>query len=479
METNDFILSWLDDNTKVYTDIADEIWEYAEVAWKEEKSANLQIRHLREAGFKIIGEVGEIKTAFFGEHGKGKPVIGFIGEYDALPGLSQKPISRKEPVVEGGPGHGCGHNLLGTGALAAAVAVSRWLDDSGKPGTVRYYGCPAEEQISGKTFMARSGCFDDLDVAFNFHPGSINMPGKGTAVGVYSVRFAFTGKTAHAGGAPHKGRSALDAVELMNVGVNYLREHVPEKVRIHYTITDGGEVPNIVPEHAEVWYFLRAPDRKLLDEVYDRVCKTARGAAMMTETTVDIRITGGCSHVLNNHHLADLHYEMMREIGPIAYTAEELQFAEEINTAFPEGDPKGPFSRLMIPESEKPRVEGELANPIFGQNFPSMDEHEIGTGSTDVGDVSLITPLSMLSTTCSPVKAASHSWGVTAVSGMSIGHKGMMHAAKIMASTAALLVERPEHLKQAREEFERAMDGGSYISPLPADLQVADVLADV
>jgi aminobenzoyl-glutamate utilization protein B len=476
MTKHDTILSWLDDNTSIYTEIADRIWEYAEPAWREDQSADIQKRHLKEMGFTIVDEIGGIKTAFSAERGTGKPIIGFLGEYDALPGLSQKVIPTKEAVTEGAPGHGCGHNLLGTGCLAAAVSVSQWLEENGTGGTIRYYGCPAEEEISGKTFMARSGCFDDLDAAFNYHPGSLNMPGKGSAVGVYNLNFNFTGTTAHAGGAPHRGRSALDAVELMNVGVNYLREHVPEKVRMHYAITDGGRVPNIVPETAAVWYFLRAPDRKLLDEVFARVRKVADGAALMTETSVEVKLVGACSSLLNNHYLADLHYQVMKDLGPIEYDDQEIAFANEINANYPEENRKGVFKNLRIPESETAHVAAAEKQPVIGENFPAMDAEHIMTGSTDVGDVSWITPLSMLGTACHPSGASAHSWGVTAASGMSIGHKGMMHAAKIMACAAALVISDPAHLKKAQEEFESQTADAPYINPLPPEVDVKDAM---
>ncbi|MBN1687087.1 MAG: amidohydrolase [Spirochaetales bacterium] len=469
------IFKWLDGHTATYAAVADKIWGYAEVALQELKSAALQMAHLKTEGFTVTEKVAGIKTAFSAERGKGKPVIGFIGEYDALPGLSQKVAPRKDPVVQGAPGHGCGHNLLGTGGLAAAVAVSRWLEENGMEGTVRYYGCPAEEQLWAKAFMARAGSFDDLDAALNFHPATYNMPGKGTAVGIYDVRFKFTGVTAHAGGSPHRGRSALDAVELMNVGVNYLREHVPEKVRMHYAVTDGGRVPNIVPETAAVWYYLRAPDMKILDNVYARVRKVAEGAALMTETRVDIRVTAGCSSVLNNHYLADLHYEVMKDIGSIVYTDEELAFAREINTAYPDGASEGAFAGLPVPQAERDRVEAVGKRPLVDENFPAMDELEVRTGSTDVGDVSWITPLSMLRTTCFPAGVASHSWGATAASGMSIGHKGMMHAAKIMAGVAALLFDEPEHLKKARDEFLKKTADSPYKCPVPPEIRIEDV----
>jgi len=475
MKNYNSIINWLDKNAVTYTGIADKIWEYAEPALQEHRSAGIQAEHLQGEGFSITKNVAGMETAFIAERGKGKPVFGFIGEYDALPGLSQKKTPRKEPLIEGAPGHGCGHNLLGTGAVAAAVAVSRWLEENGMAGTVRYYGCPSEEQLWGKAFMARDGVFDDLDAAFNYHPGMYNMPGKGSSVGVYDVRFVFTGITSHAGGSPHRGRSALDAVELMNVGVNYLREHVPEKVRMHYAITNGGKVPNIVPDNAEVWYYLRAPDMRLLDEVFARVRKVAEGAALMTETEVEVRLTAGCSTVINNHYLADLHYEVMKDIGPITYTDDEIAFAAEINAAYPDGNRSDLFNRFLVPESEKERVEAVKNRQLVDENFPAMDAQDISTGSTDVGDVSWLTPLTMFRTTCFPAGISSHSWGATAAGGMSIGHKGMMHAAKIMACAAALLYADPGHLKKARDEYEKATAGKHYKCPVPPEVSIDDV----
>ncbi len=479
MKTVPSIISWLDENTGAYTGIADRIWEFAEVAWQEYRSAEIQMEHLRKNGFSITENIGGVKTAFSAERGRGKPIIGFLGEYDALPGLSQKTVPAKEPLVKGGAGHGCGHNLLGTGGMAAAVAVSCWLEENGIEGTVRYYGCPAEEQLLGKTFMARAGVFDDLDAAFNFHPGIYNMPCKGSMVGLYDVRFKFTGTASHAGGSPERGRSALDAVELMNVGVNYLREHVPEKVRMHYTITDGGRVPNIVPETAEVWYFLRAPSMELLDEIFGRVRKIAEGAALMTETKVETRLMGGCTNLLNNHYLADLQYGVMEEIGPLTYTDEEVAFAARINAAYPEEGRKNLFKRYPMSEALRDRVEAARNRQIFDENFPALDALDVGAGSTDVGDVSHITPLSMLWTTCYPAGTSSHSWGVTASAGMSIGHKGMMHAAKIMACAAAQLFTDPAHLKQARDEFAKETAGSPYKCPIPAEVTPDDVISHV
>ncbi len=467
MQTRQDLIQWLDDNQTPFIDMADALWAEPEVAWQEFKSSKRQADFLAARGFRISWDIDGINTAFVAEWGQGKPIIGFIGEYDALAGLSQKNQPTQEPVVAGAPGHGCGHNLLGTGCLAAAVAIQEWLASAGRPGTVRYYGCPAEEQISGKTFMARAGVFDDLDAALNYHPGKLNMPGKGSAVGVNDIVFRFHGTAAHAGGAPHKGRSALDAVELMNVGVNYLREHVPEKVRIHYAITHGGDVPNIVPPEAEVWYFIRAHKRDELDQVVGRVRKIAQGAALMTETTVEERFRGGCSSVLNNHYLADLHYQAMELIGPIPFTEAEMAYAQQINDAFPDNKPGDVFDDLRIPTEWQARVDALKGRPLIGENFPAMDEAQIETGSTDVGDVSQITPLSMLNTACFAAAAPGHNWSVVATGGMSIGHKGMMHAAKIMALVAYDLYSEPAHLQKAHEEFAKATQDNPYVSPLP------------
>lgn len=467
MQTKQDLIHWLEENQTPFVDMANMLWAEPEVAWKEFKSAKRQADFLQARGFQITWDIDGINTAFVAEWGQGRPIIGFIGEYDALAGLSQKNQPTQEPVAQGAPGHGCGHNLLGTGCLAAAVAIKEWLASVGRPGTVRYYGCPAEEQISGKTFMARAGVFGDLDAALNYHPGKLNMPGKGSAVGVNDIVFRFHGTAAHAGGSPHKGRSALDAVELMNVGVNYLREHVPEKVRIHYTITHGGDVPNIVPPEAEVWYFIRAHKRDELDQVVGRVRKIAQGAALMTETTVEERFRGGCSSVLNNHYLADLHYEAMELIGPIPFTEAELAYAQQINSAFPDNKPEDVFHDLQIPDEWQAHIDALKGQPLIGENFPAMDQAQIETGSTDVGDVSQITPLSMLSTACFATAAPGHNWSVVATSGMSIGHKGMMHAAKIMAVVAYDLYSDPTHLHKAHEEFARATKDNPYVSPLP------------
>jgi aminobenzoyl-glutamate utilization protein B len=474
MKTKQDVLRWLDDNQIGFIKLSDEIWENPEIALKEFRSSKLQADFMEAEGFKINWDLGGLNTAFVAEWGTTSPIIGFLGEYDALLNLSQKNISIKEPIIEGGLGHGCGHNLLGVGGMASAVVIKKWLEASDTKGTVRYYGCPAEEMGDGKVYMAREGAFDDLDAAFNFHPSSMNMASKGSSVGVHEIKFRFHGTSAHAGGSPHLGRSALDAVELMNVGVNYLREHVTEKVRMHYTITHGGDLPNVVPAEAEVWYFIRAQYNDEIEEVAQRVRKISQGAALMTETRVEEIFLGACSYVLGNHYLADLQYEAMKLIGPIEFSEEEIAFAQEINDAYPKENVKSFFKKvreLQIPEEFSEVIDELEGNPLISINLPSMDQKEVSTGSTDVGDVSQITPISELNTTCFTTGSAGHSWGIVATSGMSIGHKGMMHAAKIMALAAVDCYVDSEHLKKARAEFERATKDRPYTCPIPEHVQ--------
>jgi len=467
MKTKQDIIDWLAQHEKPYIDMADFIWAHPEPAFREFKSSKYQADYLASKGFRVKWDIGGINTAFVAEWGAGKPIIGFIGEFDALSSLSQKVQSTPEPVEAGAPGHGCGHNLLGTSGLAAAEAIRWWMEENGVQGTVRYYGCPAEEVLSGKSFMARDGVFDDLDAALNTHPATLNTPSKGSMVGLADIKFRFHGRTAHAGGSPHLGRSALDAVELMSVGVNYLREHVTEKVRIHYVITHGGDLPNVVPAEAEVWYFIRAHKPEELQEVIERVRKIAAGAAMMTETQVEEVFQGACSYLLNNHYLADLQYENMKLIGPIRFTDAEMKFAQEITDQFPKEYFTGAVEGLSKALGGKLSLDEVKDKPLWGINLPPFDEGSIDTGSTDVGDVSLITPLSVVYTACTPLAAPGHNWSIVASVGSSMGHKGMLHAARIMAATACDLFSDPAHIQKAREEFKKATNGQPYKNPIP------------
>ncbi len=461
------VYDWLNDNQALYAQMADEIWANPEIRFEEFKASKLQAEFLEEAGFDITWDIGGLNTAFSAEytHGKGGPIIGFAGEYDALPGLSQTATDAPDPIVPGGHGHGCGHNILGTGCLAAAHAVKQWLIATDTAGTVRYYGCPAEEGGCGKVYMARAGAFDDLDAAFNFHPGHINTASKGSCVGVQSYKFRFHGRTSHAGGSPHMGRSALDAVELMNIGVNFLREHTEDKTRIHYVITDGGgPFPNIVPDHAEVYYYVRAHMPSQVADLVRRVILCAEGAATMTETELEVEQVHGATCVLNNHQLADLQYKAMQAIGPIQFTDEEMAFAAAINANNPPGVDAMVASQIGLPAGEKPQ-------PMEAAPYPSLDIGQLSTGSTDVGDLSWQAPLSMLRTACWPTNVAAHSWGVVASGSTGLAHKGMMYAAKVMAGAAIDLYQDEALLQAVQKEFAEATARTEYISPLPADKQ--------
>ncbi len=464
MKSKQDVIQWLEDNRATFIQMADQIWARPELAFKEFFAARLQSDFLEKEGFRVQRDIAGVNTAFIAEYGEGKPVIGFAGEYDALPGLSQKIQPTKEALVEGGSGHGCGHNLLGTAHVASVTALKKWMEVNQVKGTLRYYGCPAEEAGSAKTFMARAGLFDDLDAAFNFHPMYANAAMKGSMVGINSMKFHFHGKSSHAGAAPHLGRSALDGVELLNVGLNYLREHVTPDVRMHYIITQGGEAANVVPPEAEALYIIRAHMPDNLRAVTEWVRNIAKGAALMSGTEVEEIFLSAVSNVLNNHYLADLQYANMQKLNLSNGLEDEIDFARKVN----EGYPPGTAQANALAFGMKPEMADEA---MLSQNYPAMDEGRVLTGSTDVGDLSWKAPLSMLMTSCWTTASAAHSWGIVATGGMSIGHKGMLHAAKIMALSAMDLYSEPVHLEKIRSEFEREISLHPYVNPLPAHIE--------
>jgi len=436
------------------------VWGFAEIGLREEKSWKVLAEYLYGRGFLIKNPVGDMPTAFIAEWGRGKPIIGFLGEYDALAGLSQEPIPQRKPLVEGAPGHGCGHNLLGVGALGAALALKSFLEKEGLAGTIRYYGCPAEETLVGKVFMARSGVFNDLDVAITWHPGDLNTVQLGSSNGVNSARFQFYGKTAHAAGDPHNGRSALDAVELMNVGANYLREHIIPDARMHYVITDGGGQPNVVPAKAGVWYYVRAPRRSQVEEIYARLMDVAKGAALMTGTTFEAELLAGCYDVLPNETLAFLALECFKEVGAPRFGPDEMAFAEAIAQCT-DRSPRLESLRAMNAPKD---LLTQLVNTTI---VDPLDKGRVMPGSTDVGDVSWIVPTVQLSAATWPIGTPGHSWQVAACSGHSLGQIGMLTAAKVMALVGARLCQDPSRLAQAREEFDERLSGEKYRSPIP------------
>jgi len=460
MVKNMDVADWLEERQERFITMSDTIWENPEVALAETKACALQSEFLEAEGFAITRNIGDLPTAFSAEWGRGSPVIGFLGEYDALPNLSQKRQAGQDPEVAGGPGHGCGHNLLGTAALASAVALKSWLEENGKSGTVKYFGCPAEETGAGKVFMARAGAFEGLDASLTWHPWSYNTVWQGSSLAVDHIKFRFFGKTAHAAGDPHLGRSALDAVELLNIGVNFMREHVIEQARIHYVITNGGGQPNVVPEEAEVWYYVRAPERYQVDELTERIRNAARGAALMTDTRMEEHDVHGIHNYLPNQAITDIAWEVMNQLGPIEFDDDEKQFAREVVDGYPADTIAASKRSLRIPEEDKKEA---LLGGIYEPNDPDM----VLSGSTDVSEVSWIAPTAQIMTSCWALGVPGHSWGITATGGMSIGHKGMLHAAKVMAITAAELIDNPDAVSAAKAEHKERLGEHVYRAAIP------------
>ncbi|MEJ4089497.1 amidohydrolase [Galbibacter orientalis] len=445
-ETKQGLLVEIDGEKDSYGEIAQQIWDYAEMGYQEEKSTALLQKTLKAAGFTVKAGVAGIPTAFVAEYGSGGPVIGILGEYDALPGLSQQRLAEKKSEGKAA-GHGCGHHLFGTASMAAAIAVKNWLKSNNREGRVRFYGCPAEEGGSGKVYMVRAGLFNDVDAVLHWHPGSSNSASAGAALANKSAKFRFYGVSAHAAGFPEKGRSALDGVEAMNMMVNMMREHIPEDARIHYVITDGGKAPNVVPDFAEVYYYARHTHRDVVIDIFDRIVKASEGAAMGTGTTVDYEMIGGTHELLPNLSLQKVMYDNLVEVGGVAYTDEETKFANKI--ALTLGYEKADIAAVNGVEPYKTESEAR--------------------GSTDVGDVSFTLPTAGLRAATWVSGTPSHSWQAVACGGTSIGNKGMVVAAKTIALTAVDIFEDKELLEKAKEEFnKRRGDDFKYI-PLLGD----------
>ena len=457
-------LNWIASNQAGLCRLSDEIWSYAELGLHENKSARAQEGFLKENGFTIESGVADMPSAFVATWGKGRPAIGFLGEYDALPGCSNEAVPVRKEILHEGPGHACGHNLLGVAALAAAIAVKEEIAARGADGTVRYFGCPAEENFGGKAYLARAGYFDDLDACLTWHGGAMNTVRSGSSLAVNSMNVHFHGRTAHAAGAPHHGRSALDAVELMNIGANYLREHVPDKTRIHYVTTNGGLQPNVVPAEACVWYYVRAPRRDEVDEVYERVLKCAEGAAIMTGTTYDVEVLDALYDVLPNRALEDVLTWAMKQAGPPTFTEQDLEFAHEISRTFPPGQKESILRDEELPREVKEQVLNTTIVPRPASERPPR-------GSTDVGDVSWVVPTAQFSTACWALGTAGHSWQVTAQSGMGIGHAGMIAAARILTLAGLRLVDEPDTIKQAWTEFREKTGGKKYRCAIPDNVK--------
>ena len=465
-------VDFIEGHAPYFEAIADAIWETPELSLKEFHAAALYCEKLRELGFTVTEKLCGIETAFCGSWGSGKPVIGILGEYDALSGLSQKAgATAPDPVTPGGVGHGCGHNLLGAGSLAAAAAVKAYLEQSGKPGTVIFYGCPGEEGGAGKAYMAREGLWKQLDAALCWHPSDANQTMTGTNNSCIQVLYKFSGIPAHAAGDPFNGRSALDAVELMNVGVQFLREHTTPDCRIHYAITDAGGVsPNVVQAKADVLYMVRANKVKDTVALQKRVDDIAKGAALMTGTTFERVFIDGTAELLPNFTIEKALYDNLAAVGVPTYSEEDYALAAALKKSYPGNGMSGIEGARFDPAIAK--VVKELSQngekPINDFLPPLYSGTTFSPGSTDVGDVSWLTPTSQINTVCWPAGVPGHSWQIVACGKSGLAHKGMLYAAKVLAATAIDLFEDEALLAAAKAEFaERAAEG--YTCPIEPD----------
>lgn len=459
----------IDSKYRRLTEVSDRIWSNPETAFGEYESVKLLMDLLKKEGFSVKENVADIPTAFSASFGKGRPVIGLLGEFDALSGLSQKAGSDvKCPVTRGGNGHGCGHHLLGVGSIAAAMGIKDYLEQTGREGTVIYFGCPGEEGGSGKAFMAGAGVFDDLDLALTWHPGDVNGVMAGSSLANIQVSYKFKGIASHAAAVPHLGRSALDAAELMNVGVNFLREHVIPEARMHYAITDtGGFSPNVVQAQAEVLYLLRAPQNAQVQDIYKRVNKIAQGAAMMTETEVEIDFVKACSNIIPNTVLENLLYQKLKEVPLPTYTKEDEDYAAKMqasieNVAY---TVEGLAAAVADPDL-KEKLLSMKDKPLLDTVMPYVPKETAMPGSSDVGDVSWVCPTAQINTVCYAANTPGHSWQLVSQGLAHPAHRGMVYAGKVLAAAAVELLENPRLIDKAKKEFKMRV-GDGYVCPIP------------
>ena len=465
------LYDFIDAHADTFVGVSDKIWEYAELSLKEFRSAALYCSVLRENGFTVEEQLCGVPTAFSGSYGSGRPIIGILGEFDALSGLSQVGGATEKRSAGGENGHGCNHNLLGAGALGAAFAIKDWLEKSGQPGTVIFFGCPGEEGGAGKAFMARDKAWETLDAAITWHPDYMNMVITGSCISCIQKEYIFDGVSAHAAGDPEHGRSALDAVELMNIGVQYLREHIPDTARVHYAITDGGGVsPNVVQPHASVLYMVRDHEVKETLALQSRVDRIAEAAAMMTDTKLTIRFIDGCANTVSNRVLEELAYANMQAAPMPHYSAEDKAFAAALVSSLPSA-PKPPAKEYEAFLTEE---EIEFVNrasdfgkaPINDFILPYHHSSYVHMGSTDVGDVSWQTPTVQVYTACQAAGSPGHSWQNVSAGKSNLGYSGLLYAAKIMAGIAADLYLKPELLSKAKDELKKKTESG-YLCPIP------------
>lgn len=459
------LITHIDDLSSELCAVAEDLWNNPELGLHEEQSAARLKAVLSAEGFSIESGTGSMPTAFIASYGESNPRIGILGEYDALPGLSQAVRAERDPIEPEGPGHGCGHNLFGTAGIGAAIAIKRAIETGELEGTIEFFGCPAEETLVGKTYMARAGAFDELDAAVTWHPGTLTTPRRGSSNALNSLLFTFEGESAHAAGAPASGRSALDGVELMNIGVEYMREHISDDARVHYAITDGGQAPNVVPAEASVWYFVRAPTRAEVKRNTEWVRDIAEAAATMSQTEVRERFLTGCYDYQANETVTDVIWENMQEIDPVEYSDADRTFARNLQQTIPAERIEQNLDSL--PEAVYDTVRDKA---LYTEPVPAYDEDEQSHGSTEVGDVSWITPTGQFRAATWPLGVPGHSWQVVAANG-DFARNGMIYAAKVIAGTVYDLFDNPDILSEAQSEFEEAIGSDSYESPLPAEAQ--------
>ncbi len=445
------------------------IWENPELGYKETFAASTIIDALKAEGFTVETGIADIPTAFVGSYGSGSPVIALLGEYDALPGLSQQAATAtQEPIEDNAAGHGCGHNVIASGVLAAAIGAKNYLDQAGLTGTIRYYGCPSEEMGAGKMFMSRAGCFDDVDACYTYHPGSCNAVLNRSNLAVIGLEISFTGKAAHAALHPDLGRSALDACELTNVGVNYLREHVPTSSRIHYAYKDtGGTAPNVVQAHAALRYAVRAlsiGDAKLLCE---RVINVAKGAALMTDTTVETKVTSGICEYIPNHTLGELMTEAMQAVGGPRFDDADRDLAQQFFSTYSTAEVEAAMKHII--KTSYPNWSDFLQQPLIESVAPYAPSDARGNGSTDVGDVSYVVPMAQSRVTTYANGTPNHTWQVTAQVNSPLAEKAVVTVGESIALTCVLTILRPDVVARAKEEHKKAT-GGKYVCPVDASV---------
>jgi len=460
MSDNSRIEQIVESKREMLISISDQIWDYAEIKFEEYRSTDLLCNALESEGFDVERNVDGMETAFISSFGTGNPVVAILAEYDALDGLSQvSGVAHPEPVIRGGAGHGCGHHLLGAGALAAAIALKQYLTENQLAGTIRLYGCPGEEGGFSKTYFARDGYFRDVDCALTWHPAPGNMVIHGSSLANINAYYRFKGVSSHAAFSPELGRSALDALELMNVGVNFLREHVVPDVRLHYAITNaGGRSPNVVQAESEEYFCMRSPTSEQMRAVFERVCDIAKGAALMTGTSVEHEIDSAVSETIPNLTLGKLLYANFEKLGMPLYDEDDLKTAQAFRAV------QSDAAKASVPSAFRDK-------PIFDVLMPFSEKEVTQMGSTDVADVSWVVPTAQCWVTCAVNASQLHSWEMVAQGKTSIAHKGMLHAGKIIAYAAADIFHNPEIAATAKQELRERLGECHYVCPLPKDVK--------